>query len=181
MSQAILKSDPTFEKLHRPGLKTELSGGLKYFYVHRYLRKWSNLTCIFFRWVGENHQTRKKKQFSIDTQNTTPYSKPFNDTFYRPSFLVSTFEKIALTRFRKRKVCVFKPVFFFTVQISLQKTVGKIWDFFRFFLWPDGVSLLLFRDFLLTIPEDIQANTETEVGCFRYDLLGDVLYYTPVD
>ena len=42
-----------------------------------------------------------------------------------------------------------------------------------FFLWPAGVILLLFRDVLLPAPgRHVSANTETEVGCFRYDFLG---------
>ena len=33
-------------------LCNQLGGGFKYFYFHPYLGKWSNLTSIFFKWVG---------------------------------------------------------------------------------------------------------------------------------
>ena len=36
-----------------------LSGVFKYFYFHRYLGKWSKLTSIFLRWVGEKPPTNR--------------------------------------------------------------------------------------------------------------------------
>ena len=38
--------------LRNCGQKSLLSGGFNYFHVHPYLRKWSNKTSMFFRWVG---------------------------------------------------------------------------------------------------------------------------------
>ena len=52
-SKTILKSDPAFEKLHRPGLKTELSGGFMFLMFVAICGNDPIWCAYFFRWVGE--------------------------------------------------------------------------------------------------------------------------------
>ena len=69
MSRVIIKGagkrDPlNFMWKKNPASESELGGGFQYFFFHPYLGKISNLTSIFFKWVGSTTNQR------ISTRNT---------------------------------------------------------------------------------------------------------------